>query len=81
MKKLLATLMLSLGVAAVAQAQSSVTVYGILDVGYIGKNLKGSPATATNTLNSNQFGSSAETSSRLGFRGRFGRRYLCILYH
>jgi predicted porin len=40
-----------------------------LDVGYIGKNLKGSPATATNTLNSNQFGSSAETSSRLGFRG------------
>jgi predicted porin len=69
MKKLLATLMLSLGVATVAQAQSSVTIYGILDVGYIGKNLKGSPSTATNTLNSNQFGSSAETSSRLGFRG------------
>ena len=69
MKKLLATLALSLGVAAVAQAQSSVTIYGILDVGYIGKNLKGAPATATNTLNSNQFGSSAETSSRLGFRG------------
>jgi predicted porin len=69
MKKLLATLVLSLGVTAVAQAQSSVTIYGILDVGYIGKNLKGSPATATNTLNSNQFGSSAETSSRLGFRG------------
>jgi predicted porin len=69
MKKLLATLMLSLGVATVASAQSSVTIYGILDVGYIGKNLKGSPATATNTLNSNQFGSSAETSSRLGFRG------------
>ena len=69
MKKLLATLMLSLGVTAVAQAQSSVTIYGILDVGYIGKNLKGSPATATNTLNSNQFGSSAQTSSRLGFRG------------
>jgi predicted porin len=69
MKKLLATMLLSLGVATVAQAQSSVTIYGILDVGYIGKNLKGSPATATNTLNSNQFGSSAETSSRLGFRG------------
>jgi predicted porin len=69
MKKLLATLLLSLGVVATAQAQSSVTIYGILDVGYIGKNLKGSPATATNTLNSNQFGSSAETSSRLGFRG------------
>jgi predicted porin len=69
MKKLLATLLLSLGVVTTAQAQSSVTIYGILDVGYQGKNLKGSPATATNTLNSNQFGSSAETSSRLGFRG------------
>lgn len=69
MKKLLATLLLSLGMIAVAQAQSSVTIYGILDVGYIGKNLKGDPETATNTLNSNQFGSSAEQSSRLGFRG------------
>jgi predicted porin len=69
MKKLLATLLLSLGVATVASAQSSVTIYGILDVGYTGKNLKGTPSTATNTLNSNQFGSSSETSSRLGFRG------------
>jgi predicted porin len=69
MKKLLATLLLSLGVVTMAAAQSSVTIYGILDAGYIGKNLKGSPATATNTLNSNQFGSSAETTSRLGFRG------------
>jgi len=69
MKKLLATLMLSLGVATAAQAQSSVTVYGLIDAGFSGKNLKGSPATATNTLNSNQFGSSAQSSSRLGFRG------------
>jgi len=69
MKKLLATLVLSLGLVVTVQAQSSVTVYGIMDVGYQGKNLKGSPATATNTLNSNQFGSSAETASRLGFRG------------
>ena len=69
MKKLLATMLLSLGVATVASAQSSVTIYGILDVGYIGKNMKGTPETATNTLNSNQFGSSAQTSSRLGFRG------------
>jgi predicted porin len=69
MKKLLATLLLSLGVAVTAQAQSSVTIYGILDVGYIGKNLKGDPETATNTLNSNQFGSSAQSSNRLGFRG------------
>jgi predicted porin len=69
MKKLLATLALSLGLAAVAQAQSSVTIYGILDVGYIGKNMKGTPSTATNTLNSNQFGSGAQTPGRIGFRG------------
>jgi predicted porin len=69
MKKLLATLLLSLGVVATAQAQSSVTIYGILDVGYSGRNLKGSPATATNTGNYNQIGQSYETASRLGFRG------------
>jgi predicted porin len=69
MKKLLATMLLSLGVATVASAQSSVTIYGILDVGYIGKNMKGTPSTATNTLNSNQFGQGAESPGRLGFRG------------
>jgi predicted porin len=69
MKKLLATLVLSLGVVATTQAQSSVTIYGLLDVGYIGKNLKGSPETATNTNTTNQFGQSAEQTSRLGFRG------------
>ena len=62
-------MLLSLGVATAASAQSSVTVYGILDVGYIGKNLKGSPATATNTVTSNQFGNNAQQTSRLGFRG------------
>jgi predicted porin len=69
MKKLLATMLLSLGVATMAQAQSSVTIYGILDVGYSGKNLKGSPETATNTNTTNQIGSSYSTPSRLGFRG------------
>ena len=69
MKKLLLALFLSAGIITAAQAQSSVTVYGLLDVGYIGKNMKGTPSTATNTLNSNQFGSSAQSSSRLGFRG------------
>lgn len=62
-------MLLSLGLVTAATAQSSVTIYGILDVGYIGKNLKGSPETATNTNTTNQFGSSAEQSSRLGFRG------------
>jgi len=69
MKKLLATMLLSLGVITAVQAQSSVTIYGILDVGYSGKNLKGSPSTATNTNTTNQFGQSSETASRLGFRG------------
>jgi predicted porin len=51
--------------ASAAQAQSSVTVYGILDVGYIGSN---QTVGATKTQRS-QFGQSAETTSRLGFRG------------
>jgi predicted porin len=69
MKKLLATLMLSLGVTAMAQAQSSVTIYGILDMGYQHKNLKGTPATATNTITSNGFTHNGQTLNRLGFRG------------
>ena len=61
--------------ASAAQAQSSVTVYGILDVGYIGQNSRvannsvstngGSVAKST----SSQFGQSAESTSRLGFKG------------
>jgi len=55
--------------ASAAQAQSSVTVYGILDVGYIGGNHKGYVAGVKTAQTVNQFGSSAETSSRLGFKG------------
>ena len=60
--------------ASAAQAQSSVTVYGILDVGYIGANVRvnNSGNTATNGVAKktvNQFGQSAEQSSRLGFKG------------
>ncbi len=61
--------------ASAAQAQSSVTVYGILDVGYIGGNGKASVGSTTNGTstktdeNINQFGQSAESSSRLGFKG------------
>lgn len=62
-------MLLSLGVATVAQAQSSVTIYGILDVGFSNRNLKGSPATATNTVQTNTIGSSYQVPSRLGFRG------------
>ncbi|BDX20794.1 porin [Polynucleobacter sp. TUM22923] len=56
--------------ASAAQAQSSVTVYGILDVGYIGGNVRSASSTgvpAKGTYSS--IGSSAESTSRLGFRG------------
>ena len=54
--------------ASAAQAQSSVTVYGILDVGYIGSNTKeGTNGTAK--MQKSAFGQSAEQTSRLGFKG------------
>lgn len=62
-------MLLSVGLSATAQAQSSVTIYGILDVGYSGRTIKGSPATATNTGTYNQIGQSYQSASRLGFRG------------
>jgi len=55
--------------ASAAQAQSSVTVYGILDVGYVGANEKGNVGTNINRQSVNQLGASAESSSRLGFKG------------
>jgi predicted porin len=58
--------------AGAAQAQSSVTVYGILDLGYVGQNTRlgtGSSAQPSNWTQSSAFGQSAETTSRLGFRG------------
>jgi predicted porin len=51
--------------ASAAQAQSSVTVYGILDVGFQGA----TQHTATTGQNGAQFGQSAEQTSRLGFKG------------
>jgi predicted porin len=64
--------------ASAAQAQSSVTVYGILDVGYMSQTQRasGTPraqgaAGANNSVGTTAsgFGSSAESTSRLGFRG------------
>jgi len=55
--------------ASAAQAQSSVTVYGILDVGYIGVNQRSTVGATTTKATTNTFGSSAEQSSRLGFKG------------
>jgi predicted porin len=78
MKKSLFAIAAVTAFAGAAQAQSSVTVYGILDVGYIGESarISNSAGTAANGYNNgqlkstrNQFGSSAEQSSRLGFKG------------
>jgi predicted porin len=46
-----------------------VTVYGILDVGYVGSNSKATVAGRQSAENRNLIGQSAETSSRLGFKG------------
>ena len=65
--------------ASAAQAQSSVTVYGILDMGYIGSNSRdvaagtapgigGSP-TAVTKVQKSALGASAEQTNRLGFKG------------
>jgi len=73
MKKSLLAVAAMTAFAGAAQAQSSVTVYGILDVGYIGTNsnttstLAGANGQAKVTTN--QIGASAESSSRLGFKG------------
>jgi len=69
-KSLLALAALGAFVGA-AQAQSSVTVYGIYDGGYNGKVVEtktSSTATATVVSNSDLSGNQA-ASSRLGFRG------------
>jgi predicted porin len=73
MKKSLFALAAVTAFAGAAQAQSSVTVYGILDVGYIGGNERLAGPTingnTVNKLNANSFGQSAQSTSRLGFRG------------
>ena len=66
--------------ASAAQAQSSVTVYGILDVGFQGVTSRGLATSTTSTAvqspvaqgkaNQTRFsGEGAQSTSRLGFRG------------
>ena len=74
MKKSLFAIAAVTAFAGAAQAQSSVTVYGILDVGFQGVSTR-APTSATNQTsnktNVTRFsGEGAETTSRLGFRGR-----------
>ena len=69
MKKLLLALLAVSSVGA-AQAQSSVTMYGLLDVGYTGISERVStPVTGVQKSQTNKFGQSAESSSRLGIKG------------
>ncbi|MBU3564676.1 porin [Polynucleobacter sp. MWH-HuK1] len=65
--------------ASAAQAQSSVTVYGILDVGYVGGTARVSDSSKGNTAGYNAgvskqtvsgfAGNGAQQTSRLGFKG------------
>jgi predicted porin len=85
MKKSLLAVAAATAFAGAAQAQSSVTVYGILDVGFVGSTYQGT-ALQGNTANVNNqtpgaagslsgrqttagFGQSAESTSRIGFKG------------
>ena len=68
MKKLLLALLAASSIGTI-QAQSSVTIYGVLDVGYIGTSYKGVGTSATSKQTTNTFGNNAEVPSRLGFKG------------
>ena len=69
MKKSLLAIAAMTAFAGAAQAQSSVTVYGIMDVGYVNQKSDGSGATATTNAKNSMIGTSAEQTSRIGFRG------------
>jgi len=72
MKKSLFALAAVGAFAGAAQAQSSVTVYGILDVGYTGGTARASGTGVTGgTLKENvsRISNSMESGSRIGFRG------------
>jgi predicted porin len=69
MKKSLLAIAAMTAFVGAAQAQSSVTVYGILDVGYINQKSDGSGTVANTKANNSLIGTSAETTSRIGFRG------------
>jgi predicted porin len=68
MKKLLVALLATAGITS-AYAQSSVSIYGILDVGYIGSSSEGAVGNKVSKTTTNTFSNSAEQTSRLGFRG------------
>jgi predicted porin len=70
MKKSLFAVAAVTAFAGAAQAQSSVTVYGILDGGYVGGNTRlASGSTVAKSVSNKVAISGGESTSRLGFRG------------
>ena len=69
MKKSLFALAATTAFAGAAQAQSSVTVYGLIDAGYVGYNARVATGTAVTKTTGNSFNSNAQSTSRLGFKG------------
>ena len=67
-KSLLAVAALS-AIAGAAQAQSSVTIYGVLDAGYANQKSDGANANALSKASNSIIASSMEQTSRLGFKG------------
>ncbi len=70
MKKSLFAIAAVTAFAGAAQAQSSVTVYGILDMGYVGANERDSISGTTTKQQVSGFGAGAQQTNRLGFRGK-----------
>jgi len=69
MKKSLFAVAAATAFAGAAQAQSSVTVYGILDAGWIGSNTTQAGASSVSKVNTSAISQNAQSTSRLGFRG------------
>jgi len=72
MKKSLFAVAAVTAFAGAAQAQSSVTVYGLIDYGYQGAQQRNATGTAgTTVLNQNTtgFSGNGESTSRIGFKG------------
>jgi predicted porin len=69
MKKSLFAIAAVTAFAGAAQAQSSVTVYGILDVGYTGGNIRSAPTSGVTKTTVNRISNNMESGSRVGLRG------------
>jgi predicted porin len=69
MKKSLFALAAAVSFGTAAHAQSNVTIYGIMDLGYMNQKSDGAGTSPTSKASSSYFGQGAEQTSRLGFRG------------